>query len=47
MYEDAIRTKSGVQAYQGAKILAEQAAWRFMREEKPGFGLTTLCPPMI
>ncbi|CAK7236045.1 hypothetical protein SBRCBS47491_009502 [Sporothrix bragantina] len=33
-------------AYRGAKKFAEQAAWDFVREQKPGFDLVTLCPSM-
>ncbi|KAK5110782.1 hypothetical protein LTR85_000727 [Meristemomyces frigidus] len=34
-------------AYQGSKKFAEEAAWKFVEEEKPGFDIVTLCPPMI
>lgn len=33
-------------AYRGAKKFAEQAAWDFVQEQKPGFDLVTLCPSM-
>lgn len=32
--------------YAAAKTLAEQAAWKFVREEKPGFELNTVLPNM-
>lgn len=34
-------------AYQGSKKFAEEAAWGFVRTEKPGFDVVTICPPMI
>ncbi|KAH7376815.1 3-beta hydroxysteroid dehydrogenase/isomerase family protein [Plectosphaerella cucumerina] len=33
-------------AYRGSKLFAEKAAWDFVTENKPGFDLVTLCPPM-
>lgn len=33
-------------AYRGSKLFAEKAAWDFVAENKPGFSLVTLCPPM-
>ncbi|KAH8898756.1 3-beta hydroxysteroid dehydrogenase/isomerase family protein [Thozetella sp. PMI_491] len=33
-------------AYRGAKKYAEKAAWDFVRDQKPGFDLVTLCPSM-
>lgn len=38
---------SAREAYRGSKTLAEQEAWKFMREEDPGFDLVTLCPSMV
>ncbi|KAJ9269373.1 hypothetical protein DTO212C5_4645 [Paecilomyces variotii] len=47
-YEEAARDDtSGVAAYCAAKKLAEQAAWDFMKEKKPNFGLVTILPPMV
>lgn len=34
-------------AYAASKALAEKAAWDFMADKKPGFSLTTICPPMV
>jgi nucleoside-diphosphate-sugar epimerase len=33
--------------YCASKKLAEKAAWDFVQNEKPGWSLTTLAPPMI
>jgi nucleoside-diphosphate-sugar epimerase len=33
--------------YGGSKTFAEQAAWKFVEENKPNFSLTTVNPPMI
>jgi nucleoside-diphosphate-sugar epimerase len=33
-------------AYRGAKKFAEKTAWDFVRDQKPGFDLVTLCPSM-
>ncbi|GAA5840560.1 hypothetical protein JCM11251_007615 [Rhodosporidiobolus azoricus] len=35
------------QAYRASKTLAEQAAWRFVEEEKPQFDIATVNPPLI
>ncbi|KAE9374690.1 NAD(P)-binding protein [Stipitochalara longipes BDJ] len=34
-------------AYRASKTFSEKAAWDFMEEEKPGFTLTTMCPPFV
>ncbi len=34
-------------AYQASKKFAEMAAWDFLKDEKPGFDIVTICPPMI
>jgi nucleoside-diphosphate-sugar epimerase len=39
--------ENAVNGYYGSKTLAEQAAWKFIDEEKPGFALTTVAPPMV
>ncbi|KAG8707502.1 methylglyoxal reductase (NADPH-dependent) gre2 [Ceratobasidium sp. 423] len=44
-YEES--QKDPVSGYYGSKKLAEKAAWDFVETEKPGFQLTTLCPPMV
>ncbi|KEF60510.1 dihydroflavonol-4-reductase [Exophiala aquamarina CBS 119918] len=33
------------QAYRGSK--AKKAAWDFVQEQKPGFDLVTICPPVV
>lgn len=35
------------QAYRCSKTKAEQAAWKFVEEEKPSFDITTIQPPLI
>ncbi|BGP03186.1 putative uncharacterized oxidoreductase [Rhodotorula toruloides] len=35
------------QAYRCSKTKAEQAAWKFVEEEKPAFDITTIQPPLI
>jgi nucleoside-diphosphate-sugar epimerase len=44
-HEEAL--KDGRAGYFGSKTFAEQAAWKFVETEKPGFNLTTINPPMI
>lgn len=44
--EAADPATSAVIAYRGSKKFAELAAWDFVRDNKPGFDLATLCPPM-
>jgi nucleoside-diphosphate-sugar epimerase len=36
-----------VNAYYGAKKFAERAAWDYVEENKPGFDLVVLNPPMV
>ncbi|KAI5305625.1 hypothetical protein KEM56_003827 [Ascosphaera pollenicola] len=36
-----------VTGYIASKAFAEKAAWKFLEEEKPGFELSTICPPMV
>ncbi|ETI27330.1 hypothetical protein G647_09520 [Cladophialophora carrionii CBS 160.54] len=45
--EEALTTTNPQAAYRASKKFAEKAAWDFMENEKPGFTLATLCPPMI
>lgn len=46
-YEESIDPKtSAVVAYRGSKKFAELEAWNFVRDNKPRFEVTTLCPPM-
>ncbi|KAJ1306077.1 hypothetical protein OPQ81_010789 [Rhizoctonia solani] len=44
-YEEA--QKDAVSGYYGSKTFAEKSAWDFMTNERPGFQLTTICPPMV
>lgn len=39
--------EDGVKGYFASKTFAEMEAWKFWKEEKPGWDLVTLCPPMI
>jgi nucleoside-diphosphate-sugar epimerase len=45
-YEDAVNGNKG-DAYRASKKFAEQAAWDFIKEEKPNFDLVSINPPMI
>lgn len=46
-YEESVDNSStAVVAYRGSKKFAELAAWDFVEDEKPGFDIVTLCPPM-
>ncbi|KAK6369864.1 uncharacterized protein PV06_01788 [Exophiala oligosperma] len=45
--EEALTTKNPQAAYRASKTFAEQAAWEFVKIQKPHFGLTVLNPPMI
>lgn len=38
---------SGVVGYSASKTFAEKLAWQFMEENKPGFTLTVINPPMV
>jgi nucleoside-diphosphate-sugar epimerase len=33
--------------YRASKTFAEKAAWKFLEEEKPGFTISTINPPMV
>lgn len=33
--------------YRASKVFAEKAAWEFVEKEKPGFSLSTMCPPLV
>ncbi|CAD6577364.1 MAG: methylglyoxal reductase (NADPH-dependent) gre2 [Cyphobasidiales sp. Tagirdzhanova-0007] len=46
-FEEAKKTDNPAFLYCASKILAEQAAWDFVKEKSPGFALTTICPPTI
>ncbi|GAM40632.1 cinnamoyl-CoA reductase [Talaromyces pinophilus] len=38
---------NGVFAYLASKTFAEQAAWQYVKDNKPNFSVTTLLPPMV
>lgn len=44
-HEQALETPQA--GYRASKKFAEQAAWEFVEKEKPGFSITTLCPPSV
>ncbi|KAK6227637.1 NAD dependent epimerase/dehydratase [Colletotrichum tabaci] len=44
-WDEAVAERS--LAYRGSKKLAEEAAWKFIAEEKPNFDLVTMNPPMV
>lgn len=47
-YAEAVSPMSTAQeAYRGSKTIAEQEAWKFMKEWNPKFDLVTLCPSMV
>ncbi|KAG7856764.1 hypothetical protein KL919_004294 [Ogataea angusta] len=39
--------KNEMEAYCASKTHAEKAAWDFVKNEKPNFKLTTVCPPYV
>lgn len=44
-YEEAIAPESdAVVAYRASKKFAELEAWEFVKREKPGFDIVTICP---
>ena len=45
-YEEA-KAGPGPVAYCGSKKFAEKAAWDFVKDKKPNFTVSTICPPMI
>ena len=44
---DAIKDHNTVLGYNAGKKHAEEAAWKFMSEEKPKFDLVVLCPDIV
>ena len=46
-FEEGLTTTNTQAAYSASKKLAEQAAWDFVKREKPSWTLTVLNPPMI
>ncbi|KDN67646.1 putative dihydroflavonol-4-reductase [Colletotrichum sublineola] len=46
-WDEALTTESPNLAYSASKSFAERAAWDFISENKPGFDLVTINPPMV
>ncbi|KAL1874988.1 hypothetical protein Plec18167_005656 [Paecilomyces lecythidis] len=47
-YAEAVSPNATAQdAYRGSKTIAEQEAWKFVKEWNPQFDLVTLCPSMV
>ncbi len=47
-YEDGLKAAADkATVYRASKACAERAAWDFVANEKPGFDLATICPPMV
>ncbi|CUM63813.1 uncharacterized protein PRCAT00001397001 [Priceomyces carsonii] len=46
-WEDGISTKDPKVAYRASKIVAERAAWDFLKRENPNFSISVLCPTMV
>ncbi|GKT47438.1 ketoreductase azaE [Colletotrichum spaethianum] len=46
-WDDALSTDSPNLAYSASKSFAERAAWNFISDNKPGFDLVTINPPMV
>lgn len=44
-YEEGLKDIGS--GYYASKALAERAAWDFLKEKKPSFTITALCPPMV
>ena len=45
--EDATKSQDAVLGYNVGKKLAEQAAWKFMEENKTAFDLTVINPDIV
>ena len=45
--EDATKSQDAVLGYNVSKKLAEQAAWKFMEENKTAFDLTVINPDIV
>ncbi|KAI1214281.1 NAD(P)-binding protein [Annulohypoxylon truncatum] len=45
-YEDGLKGPPPT-SYRVSKTYAEKTAWDFVKNEKPGFDLATICPPMV
>jgi nucleoside-diphosphate-sugar epimerase len=47
-YEEASKPETdGSTAYCASKTFAERAAWDFVKDKKPNFTVSTICPPMV
>lgn len=47
LVEEQKETVEPMHAYRTAKTWAEQAAWKFVEEEKPNWDLVTVNPPFV
>jgi len=43
--EEALQNPTN--GYRGSKTFAERAAWEFVKNEKPNFTISTMCPPLV
>ena len=43
--EEAIQNPPN--GYRASKTFAEKAAWEFLKNEKPNFTISTMCPPLV
>jgi nucleoside-diphosphate-sugar epimerase len=43
--EEAVQNPSN--GYRASKTFAEKAAWEFVKNEKPNFTISTMCPPLV
>jgi len=46
-WEEAASTTNPYYVIAASKTCAEEAAWDFLEQEKPGYTLTTFCPPIM
>lgn len=46
-WEDGATASDAALAYRASKIVAEQAAWNFVKEKNPHFDITIICPTMV
>ncbi|KAK4052785.1 hypothetical protein OIV83_002072 [Microbotryomycetes sp. JL201] len=46
-YEEAVKSDDATAVYCASKKLAEEAAWKFVKDNKVNFSLATICPPLI
>ncbi|GME84934.1 unnamed protein product [Ambrosiozyma monospora] len=46
-YTDGCSTHDPAVAYRASKIVAERYAWDFIKQRRPHFDLSVVCPPMV